>query len=221
MPSRLEQIIDKALEKDRKLRYQSAADLQTDLRRLARDSSRSHWDASSSRQEQDKARALPPVKPKSRRPYYFVAAVALVLMAVAAFLFRRSSPGGVPPSKEWEQLTFFTDSAVYPALSSDGRMSLSFEETAHSSQVRSHVKLPPGGEPVQLIHDPGQTGPLVFSDTRVFPMVSYGHPLQPSGGEPRTLAQLFLVNMDFQGSARSSLRLKKGRSGRATTDGPR
>src|SRR5258708_28750928 len=56
---KLEEIINKALEKDRKLRYQNAADLQTDLRRLARDSSRSHWDASSSRQGQAKAKALP------------------------------------------------------------------------------------------------------------------------------------------------------------------
>lgn len=39
MPAKLEEIINKALEKDRNLRYQHAADLRTDLHRLKRDSS--------------------------------------------------------------------------------------------------------------------------------------------------------------------------------------
>ncbi len=38
VPAKLEEIITKALEKNRKLRYQSAADISTDLRRLKRDS---------------------------------------------------------------------------------------------------------------------------------------------------------------------------------------
>ena len=38
VPAKLEEIVDKALEKDRKLRYQNAADIQTDLQRLRRDS---------------------------------------------------------------------------------------------------------------------------------------------------------------------------------------
>ncbi|MGA9883911.1 MAG: hypothetical protein WBQ34_09355, partial [Candidatus Acidiferrales bacterium] len=38
MPPRLEEIINKALEKDRNLWYQHASDIRTDLKRLQRDS---------------------------------------------------------------------------------------------------------------------------------------------------------------------------------------
>ena len=193
VPPKLEEIISKALEKDRKLRYQSAVDLQTDLKRLVRDTSRSHWDASSSRHEQEKARELPPEKRRSWKPYYYVAAVALVLTVVAVFLFRRSSPAGVPASKEWEQLTFFTDSAVYPTLSSDGRM-LAFirGDKSLTTAGNVYVKLLPGGEPVQLTHDTRVKMSLSFSPDNS--RISYGvflpfdtWEVPVLGGEPHLL----------------------------------
>jgi eukaryotic-like serine/threonine-protein kinase len=173
LPPKLEEIIDKALEKSRKLRYQNAADLQADLERLTRDSSRSHWETSSLRNEQQETKEKQPAKAGARKTYYYVAATALVLATVAAFLFRRSHPGGVPASKEWQQLTFFTDSAVYPTLSSDGRM-LAFIRGDNSfiTAGEVYVKLLPGGEPVQLTHDSGpKLGPSFSPDNS---RIAYG-----------------------------------------------
>jgi eukaryotic-like serine/threonine-protein kinase len=48
IPTELERIISKALEKDKNLRYQSAADMRTDLRRLKRDTDTGRMSATSS-----------------------------------------------------------------------------------------------------------------------------------------------------------------------------
>jgi Tol biopolymer transport system component len=82
------------------------------------------------------------------------AAVLVLAIVAGAFLFHRSSPRPVPASAQWEQLTFFTDSAVYPALSSDGRI-LAFIRGSDSfiGPGEIYVKLLPGGDPVQLTHD--------------------------------------------------------------------
>lgn len=56
LPAKLEEIIDKALEKDRDLRYQHASDIRSDLKRLQRDSGSGH---NSAAQTQETA-AIPP-----------------------------------------------------------------------------------------------------------------------------------------------------------------
>ena len=101
-------------------------------------------------------KALPiPQKPKASRAFLLSAAVLAVLLAVGAFLLVRSRPQTqITHDKEWEQLTFFTDSAVYPALSPDGRM-LAFIRGSDSflSRGQIYAKLLPSGEPVQLTND--------------------------------------------------------------------
>ena len=149
----LERIIDKALEKDRNLRYQHAGDLRTDLERLRRDSSSGYHRLASAEQAPVPSTARP--KQGLRTALFAVAAVLLLACAAGAWWFYRTSHSK-PPSlgAQWEQMTFFTDSAVYPTLSPDGRM-LAFIRGPNSfiGAGQVYVKLLPSGEPVQLTHD--------------------------------------------------------------------
>jgi eukaryotic-like serine/threonine-protein kinase len=92
MPAELQRIIDKALEKDRNLRYQSAADLRTDLVRLKRDfdsgrsSSASSTNLSAASVVSSSAPAVV-VPNSSRRKLAIGFAAVLVVAAVAAAVY--------------------------------------------------------------------------------------------------------------------------------------
>ena len=85
---------------------------------------------------------------------------------------RRSGPGLVaaeaacfrPGASEWVQITNLPDSAVQPALSSDGRM-LTFIRGPSSfiTSGQVYVKMLPSGEPVQLTRDNRTKMSPVFS----------------------------------------------------------
>jgi eukaryotic-like serine/threonine-protein kinase len=191
------------LEKDRQLRYQSAAEMRTDLQRLKRDTSSGRLHVPSSEEgqgEEERAKRDSPsvTSPLTRshprrKGYYYVTAGFLLLAAVGAvFLLYRSSRSSPPLSKEWEQLTFFTDSAVYPALSPDGRM-LAFIRGNNSffGLGQIYVKFLPDGQPVQLTHDSKEKLRPVFSPDGS--RIAYGTfawdmwEVPVLGGEPRIL----------------------------------
>jgi serine/threonine protein kinase/tetratricopeptide (TPR) repeat protein len=88
MPADLQRILDKALEKDRNLRYQTAADLRTDLARLKRDfdSGRSSGAAVAGVDPTPSSAAAPNV-PASRSARYLAAAAVVVVLVVAAGLY--------------------------------------------------------------------------------------------------------------------------------------
>jgi len=83
VPAKLEDLISKAMEKDRNLRYQSAAEMRTDLQRLKRDTETGRTAAASS------ATAVPAATGDTRVKWAALAA-AIVAVLVAGGLYWRS-----------------------------------------------------------------------------------------------------------------------------------
>jgi eukaryotic-like serine/threonine-protein kinase len=158
MTAELERIIDRALEKDRALRYQTAAELRTELKRLKRDTETGRVAALASR-----AASAVSARESVRRIRGWPLMVTAMLLACLAgggfFLWLEKHVGqpAAPAHVEYTQLTNFADSVTSPALSPDGRI-LAF---LRGDDI--YVKLLPDGEPVQLTHDHRAVLSLVFS----------------------------------------------------------
>ena len=151
----LERIINKALEKDREIRYQHASDLRADLKRLTRDT-----------QSGSKPVLVAEASAKKRNSALIGVGAAVVLAAMIAGVWwlRRPNQAAVPGSNEWVQLTNFTDSVFSPVLSPDGRMVAFFRGQApFTPSEQLYVKLLPDGEPVQLTHEEALKMQAAFS----------------------------------------------------------
>jgi len=149
----LERIIGRLLEKDRETRYQSAADVRADLKRAERDSS---------------SGVVAIVAPREQsRPSYRAAGLvltALVLAGGVGVFYSTRSRAAVTLPSEYTQLTNFTDSAVSPSLSPDGRMvTFKLGGDAFLSTGQIYVKLLPSGESVRLTNDDGRKYAPVFT----------------------------------------------------------
>ncbi len=185
LPVAFDGIIFKALEKDPDIRYQTAADLRADLKRLKRDTD-------SGLTRVPRVAASPIEARRSWWKYGLASGAVLVLVAGGVWLSRFRAPR-TTPTTDWQPLTNFTDSATQPALSPDGRM-LTFVrgEGTFVTLGDLYVKLLPDGEPVQLTHDGTQKMSPVFSPdgSRIvystsFPWDTWTVPVL--GGEPRRM----------------------------------
>ena len=105
LPAKLEEVISKSLDRDRELRYQTAAELRGDLKRIKRtlDTSRAHASVSSASASSVQV-SLPTLVKEStvpRKPVLLAASVAaaaalLVGLLAGVFLFKRPAPASLP-----------------------------------------------------------------------------------------------------------------------------
>jgi Tol biopolymer transport system component len=113
-----EEIIKKALEKDRDLRYQSAADIRTDLQRLKRATTAgSHTNIAISR----RALSLPPWW-RSRLATWIAGLLLVCMILTAGFYGRRRYPRtGLSAQQGVHKPITFLGDALDPAISPDGK----------------------------------------------------------------------------------------------------
>ncbi len=112
-PAELEHIISKALEKDRNLRYQHAADIRTDLQRLKRDTESGHTAATATDSKGTKAIVT---SSRSRLGLKIGIPSALVALILAGVLFWRSRPAAPLTEKDTVVLADFTNTTGDPVF---------------------------------------------------------------------------------------------------------
>jgi Tol biopolymer transport system component len=158
VPARLEEIINKALEKDRDLRYQHASDIRTDLKRLKRDSD-SGRSATSEAVEGGAAGVatpLPPAPTPWRRWAPRVGGALLLAGLGAVGWWFLSSRTAKPPAGPIKITPLTSDGGEKrdPALSPDGEVvAYSWAGTADDNWDIYVKGLGPGTRPLRLTED--------------------------------------------------------------------
>jgi len=186
LPAELERIITKAMEKDRDLRYQSAAEMRADLKRLSRDAN------------SGKIEAPIALVPRGKLTWWRAAALLIIIVVVAAMAMRLSTPPNTLRILATRQLT--RDGLPKTSVVSDGvRVYFTtFEYNNKIVQVSvtggdpSMISTPFAGASIFGI-SPDQTQLLVASEVGTAPVATlWGLPL-PSGA-PRRLADVLADN---------------------------
>jgi len=122
LPPRLEEILDKALEKDLKLRYQTASDFRVDLQRLKRESESHSSGKAAVKAASGEPRATAPGALK-RWPLIALASliVAIALIAAAYFVGKRAGLANSITPPTYHQLTFRGGTIRMARFAPDGK----------------------------------------------------------------------------------------------------
>jgi serine/threonine protein kinase len=202
VPSKLEDIINKALEKDRDLRYQHASEMRADLKRLRRDTDSGRISSSESGAVQGLApetvsssasavAVQPSVKPARTKYVLMAACLALLAVAFAAYHFGNGSNPPSGPAKIM-QISQWNKPMNDARLSPDGHSVAFVSPVGGIAQV--FLMLTSGGEPLQITNDEADKYIQNFSPDGK--EIYYGNPLGRDevwavptlGGSPRRVA---------------------------------
>jgi serine/threonine protein kinase/Tol biopolymer transport system component len=204
LPAELERIIGKAMEKDPDLRFQTAAEMRADLKRLKREMDSGHsavMSATAAPMASGSTPTVPaatattgaiPAKRTTTNLEKIAAAAVIVILAVSAFLFYRSrstQPAATPT--KLKQLSHWNRTMGGARLSPDGRTVAFASEVQNVLQV--FLILTSGGEPLQLTKDAGDKNVDSFSPdgTEIYYRRNIGRDeewaVPTLGGEPRRL----------------------------------
>jgi serine/threonine protein kinase len=145
----LQRIIGKATEKDRDLRYQTAADIRSDLQRLKRGSS----------SDRVAVGPAPETIPQQRSRRGLVLGISFLLLAAcisgAAWFFYNHRNTATPPiQRALTRITFDDGLQSEPTWSPDGRFIAYSSDRGGKSDI--WVQQISGGDPVQVTKGPGQ-----------------------------------------------------------------
>lgn len=137
VPPELERAVFKALEKDPDLRYQTAADLRAELRRIQRDS----------------GSVAAVSRPARRSRFWLWGAVAVALVVAAVVVARRRAPAS-PAARVAAPLTSYPGNESQTSFSPDGNQVAFAWNGETETDWDIYVKVVGAGTPLRLTHNP-------------------------------------------------------------------